>query len=122
MPKPVTTIRNLGPAMADACARAGINSAEELYALGTDAAYARLITAGERPHFIVYYALEMGLQGRPWSDCTPDEKRTLRTRFDALKARSHDKGRSELETALDKIGVVPRKRSSYPTNSNPEKK
>lgn len=111
MPEPVTTIRNLGPAMADACARAGIQSAEELRDLGTDAAYERLIKAGERPHFIAYYALEMGLQGRPWNDCGPEEKRALRRRFDAIKARAHDKGRSELEAALDRIGVVQRARS-----------
>lgn len=109
MATPVSTIRNLGPAMEAAFARAGIHSAEELRALGTDAAYARLLETGHRPHFIAYYVIEMGLQGRPWNDCKGAEKAALRARFDAIKEGGHDKGRSRLEAALDEIGVVARR-------------
>lgn len=108
METPLTAIRNIGPAMAEAFARAGITSAEELRALGTDAAYRRLLDTGQRPHFIAYYVIEMGLQGRPWNDCKGPEKAALRRRFDALKAMSESLGRSELERALDAIGVVAR--------------
>lgn len=86
MGAPVSSIRNLGPASDAAFARAGIHSAEELRALGPDAAYARLIAAGTRPHFIGYYAMVMGLQGRPWNDCQGAEKAALRERFDRIKA------------------------------------
>ena len=106
MTDPVSSIRNLGPAMEAAFARAGVHSANELRALGADAAYARLLATGHRPHFIGYYVLVMGLQGRPWNDCKGAEKAALRKRFDALKASGYDKGRSELEAALDAIGVV----------------
>ena len=106
MTDPVSSIRNLGPAMEAAFARAGIHSANELRALGADAAYARLLATGHRPHFIGYYVLVMGLQGRPWNDCKGAEKTALRKRFDALKSSGYDKGRSELEAALDAIGVV----------------
>ncbi|WP_212524700.1 TfoX/Sxy family DNA transformation protein [Actibacterium sp. MT2.3-13A] len=109
MATPISTIRNLGPAMEAAFARAGIHSAEELRALGTDAAYARLLESGHRPHFIAYYVIEMGLQGRPWNDCKGTEKAALRARFDAIKAGGHDKGRSRLEAALDEIGVIARR-------------
>ncbi|MFD2854656.1 TfoX/Sxy family DNA transformation protein [Seohaeicola zhoushanensis] len=105
MPTPVSSIRNLGPAFEAACTRAGINSAEELRALGPDAAYARLLETGSRPHFIGYYVLVMALQGRPWNDCRGAEKAALRVRFDALKAAS-DEGRSRLEAAHDEIGVI----------------
>ena len=105
MDEPVSSIRNLGPAADRMFARAGINSAQELRNLGADAAYRRLLQTGTRPHFIGYYALVMGLQGRPWNDCRGDEKAALRQKFDALKATSHNKGRSDLEAALDKIGV-----------------
>ena len=74
--------------------------------MGADAAYLALLQAGQRPHFIGYYVLVMGLQGRPWNDCKGDEKKALRARFDALKSSGHDKGRSELEAALNAIGVV----------------
>jgi hypothetical protein len=106
MADPVSSIRNLGPAMEAAFARVGIDNAEALRALGTDAAYLRLLKAGERPHFIAYYVIEMGLQGRPWNDCKGAEKTALRVRFDALVKAGHDKGRSEMEAALDALGVV----------------
>lgn len=105
MPDPVSSIPNLGPATEQACLRAGISSAEELRALGPDAAYAALIVAGERPHFIGYYAMVMGLQGRPWNDCRGDEKSALRTRFDAIVASTRAAPLSGLERALDEIGV-----------------
>ncbi len=110
MSDPVSSIRNLGPAFEASCARAGIHNAQELHALGADAAYARLLETGTQPHFIGYYVLVMGLQGRPWNDCKGKEKDALRVRFDAIKAASHDKGRSDFEAALDKIGVIDRKR------------
>ncbi len=105
MPDPVSTIRNLGPASEEQFARAGIHSAEALRALGADAAYARLIASGTTPHFIGYYALVMGLQGRPWNDCQGDEKKALRARFDALKAAATPAD-SAFEAALNALGVV----------------
>lgn len=113
MSTPISTIRNLGPAMEAAFTKAGISSAEELRALGADAAYARLLDCGTRPHFIGYYVLHMALQGRPWNDCKGKEKQELRVSFDALKvakqSNTKDKGRSQLEAALDAIGVIERK-------------
>ena len=85
---------------------AGIATAEDLRALGTDAAYARLLSGGHRPHFIAYYVVEMGLQGRPWNDCKGKEKERLRERFDALVAAHYDKGLGDLERVLDEIGVI----------------
>ena len=91
--------------MEAAFARVGIHDADALRALGTDAAYARLLKNGHRPHFIAYYVIEMGLQGRPWNDCKGKEKDALRARFDALKAaRTPDKN-SEFERILDRIGL-----------------
>jgi hypothetical protein len=109
MSAPVSEIRNLGPAMEAAFARAGIDSAEALRALGADAAYGRLLEAGERPHFIAYYALVLGLQGRPWTDLGDDEKARLRARFDALKLRARPDRPPGLESALDALGVIPRR-------------
>lgn len=121
---PISSIRNLGPATEAAFARAGIRSAEELRALGPDAAYARLLAAGEKPHFIGYYVLVMGLQGRPWNDCKGREKEALRARFDAIKdgTGANDKGRLRLEAALDEIGLGLRRLKDQPTSSRPEKK
>lgn len=121
---PISSIRNLGPATEAAFGRAGIHDAETLRHLGADAAYARLLQAGERAHFIAYYVLVMALQGRPWNDCKGAEKATLRARFDAICTAhgAQSKGRPEkLEAALDALGVVPVARLQ-PTSSRPEKK
>lgn len=103
---PVSTIRNLGPASVDSYARAGIHSADALRDLGADAAYARLLAAGSKPHFIAYYALVMGLQGRPWNDCKGAEKTALRARFDAICAGARP---DPIEQILDQIGTGPRR-------------
>lgn len=107
MATPVSSIRNLGPAFEAACAQAGIESAEQVRALGADATYAKLLEHGMSPHFIGYYVLVMGLQDRPWNDCKGKEKEALRTRFDAIKARSFDKGLNGFEKMMDQIGVRP---------------
>ncbi|WP_108483301.1 TfoX/Sxy family DNA transformation protein [Oceaniglobus ichthyenteri] len=109
MNTPISTIRNLGPAMEQAFGDAGITSAEQLRELGCDAAYGRLLESGHRAHFISYYVLEMGLQGRPWNDCKGAEKDALRVRFDALKTNHKISDRSALEAMLNQIGVVARK-------------
>ena len=113
MATPVSSIRNLGPAFEAACTRAGIASAEDLRALGADAAYARLLESGERPHFIAYYVLVMALQGRPWNDCKGKEKEALRARFDAIKAARSPESESlgALGRFLDEIGVIDRRRT-----------
>lgn len=114
MATPVSTIPNLGPATEAAFARAGITDAEALRAMGADAAYLCWLKAGLPPHFIGYYALVMGLQGRPWNDCRGAEKQALRARFDALKAAAatatpNERDRSRLEAVLDEIGLLSRK-------------
>ncbi len=105
MAEPVSAIRNLGPASDAGYKRAGMESAEQVRALGPDEAYARLLAAGTKPHFIGYYALVMGLQGRPWNDCQGAEKAALRERFDGIKASSNIRMDSELEKELDALGV-----------------
>lgn len=108
----ISTIPNLGPASETAFAKAGITTAEEIRDIGADEAYRRLLATGQPPHFIGYYVLHMGLQGRPWNDCQGDEKKALRVRFDAIKASmagTQEKGRSELEAALQFFGVIERR-------------
>ncbi len=110
MSTPVSSIPNLGPASEAAFARAGITSAEEVREMGADAAYMRLLEAGSQPHFIGYYVLVMGLQGRPWNDCQGAEKKALRVRFDALKrqaVRSVTATDQAIDAALAAIGVIP---------------
>lgn len=108
MSEPVSAIRNLGPKSVASFARAGLHTADEVRALGADETYARLLAAGSRPHFIMYYALVMGLQGRPWNDLDTVEKGQLRTRFDAIVARNQPLQPAGIERILDELGVRPR--------------
>lgn len=101
----LTSIKNIGPAFEAGLKAAGITTAEQLYAMGADAAYAKMLENGTKPHFIGYYVLHMALQGRPWNDCKGEEKKALRKSFDAIKAQSFDQDLSELEQILDSIGV-----------------
>lgn len=123
MSEKITSIRNLGAAMAATLEAAGIPDAETLRDIGADAAYATLLAHGSRPHFIAYIAIVMGLQGRPWNDCQGSEKAALRRRFDAIKSKTaagNAKGRTPLDAALAEIGVI--ERPAQPTSSRPEKK
>ena len=113
MAEPLSAIRNIGPALEAAFQRAGIKDAETLRNLGADAGYLELLKSGVRPHFIGYYVIVMGLQGRPWNDCQGQEKRDLRARFDALKAQAGpacSAPETEIEKLLAQIGVVEKKK------------
>lgn len=108
--QPISSIRNLGPATEAEFHKVGIKTAQQLQDLGPDVAYRMLLENGVRPHFIGYYVLVMGLQGRPWNDCKGPEKQALRQRFDQIKAKvkqaAADSGIShDLDRALDMIGV-----------------
>ncbi len=81
--------------------------------MGADAAYLKLLRSGSQPHFIGYYVLVMGLQGRPWNDCKGKEKAALRATFDALKAEAAGSPDAagdlhRLEKVFDEIGLRPR--------------
>ena len=82
--------------------------------MGPDAAYEALLRSGTKPHFIGYYVLVMGLQNRPWNDCKGEEKKQLRNRFDAIKARAFDKELSDFERMMDQIGVRPTNKKGQP--------
>ena len=108
----LTSIPNIGPATAQALREAGVADAETLRAMGAHDAYAAMLRAGTRPHFIWYYVLHMSLQGRPWNDCRGPEKAALRARFDALVKATRAGGMTPIEAALREIGLIaPQSRS-----------
>lgn len=102
----LTEIPNIGPATARSLIAAGIPDAAALRRIGAHEAYRALLIAGERPHFIGYYVLQMGLQGRPWNDCRGEEKAALRLRFDALVAETRITTPSGIEAELREIGLI----------------
>ena len=106
-------------------ARSGLSTADEIRDLGAEEAYRHLLAAGMRPHFIGFYALAMGLQGRPWNDCRGAEKARLRETFDRIVADIRSKKAPEtdafaLTRELDALGIG--LVAVQPTSSRPEKK
>ena len=104
----VSDIHNLGPASDEFFGKAGVTTEAQLRELGPDEAYFQALAAGGRPHFIGYYAMVMGLQGRMWNDCQGPEKDALKDRFNAIKARLKTAPKTEtaIDADLSKIGVV----------------
>ncbi|MFT4795303.1 MAG: hypothetical protein ACJAVR_001501 [Paracoccaceae bacterium] len=105
MGDPVSSIPNLGPAAVTSYGKAGIHDAQTLRELGADEAYKRVLLAGTRPHFIGFYALVLGLQGRPWSDLGSAEKRELKKRFTAVKREAKVKSAKVLRKTTEKRAI-----------------
>lgn len=101
----LTTIPNVGPATAKALIAAGVPDATALRRIGAHDAYRALLVSGHAPHFIGYYVLHMGLQGRPWNDCRGAEKQALRARFDHLVTEVRGIPLTGIEAELDLIGL-----------------
>ena len=79
MPRPIASIRNLGPASARLLGEAGIATADQLAGLGAVAAYRRArFVHGARALLNLLWAIHAGLQGRHWRDLTPAEKAALK--------------------------------------------
>ena len=102
----LTEIPNIGPATARSLIAAGIPDSATLRRIGAHEAYRALLVAGERPHFIGYYVLQMGLQGRPWNDCRGEEKAALRVKFDALVTETRGTTPTGIEAELRAIGLI----------------
>ena len=70
-------ILNFGPYMVKILNQIGIYSKEDL--LNTDYLSIRnaLIEKGIKPHLLIFYSIEMGLQDRIWSDIKHEEKKEI---------------------------------------------
>ena len=70
-------ILNFGPFMVKILNQIGIFSKEDL--LNTDYLSIRnaLIEKGIKPHLLIFYSIEMGLQDRIWSDIKHEEKKEI---------------------------------------------
>jgi DNA transformation protein len=74
-----SSLANLGPAMDRYLAEIGIETADELRALGAVEAYARLrMMMPGGLSIMALYAMQAGLEGRAWTDLTPAERAGLR--------------------------------------------
>jgi hypothetical protein len=75
---PVGELKNIGPYMVKVFERIGIHTVQDLLDSSYRELKHKMISAGIKPHVLMFYSIEMGIQGRVWSDITPSEKLELK--------------------------------------------
>jgi hypothetical protein len=71
-------LKNFGPYMIHIMGLIGINTVHDLMNADYLSIRDNLIREGIHPHLNIFYSIEMGLQGRKWSDITQKEKMEIR--------------------------------------------
>ena len=74
----LSAIKNFGPYMVKIMNAIGIYTKEELLNSSYSKIKNELKMLGIRPHLNIFYAIEMGLQNRPWNSITPTEKKEVK--------------------------------------------
>ena len=74
---PLSAALNLGPKSEAMLVAAGITSLEQLKALGSVAAYARVKATGANASLNLLWALEGALTGLPWQQVARDHRTSL---------------------------------------------
>ena len=61
----------------------GVHSKKDLIELSYREIKDKLIESGIKPHLLIFYSIEMGLQDRSWMDITPGEKAEIKELLNA---------------------------------------
>ena len=75
----------LGPKSVSWLVQVGITTTEQLRDVGAVVAYLRIEQAGVRPIRNLLWALHGALEGKPWTEVTPAEKRRLEAELGELR-------------------------------------
>ena len=79
---PLTQLPNIGCVVAEKLSQAGINTPEELIAIGSEQAFIRLQTIDSSACFSMLQALEGAVQGVRWHKLTKERKAQLKAFYD----------------------------------------
>lgn len=74
----LSELKNFGPYMVKIMHQIGIYSKNDLLQADLRGIYHGLQEQGIKPHLLIFYSIEMGLQDRNWSDIGEEEKRRIR--------------------------------------------
>ncbi|MEN9511607.1 MAG: hypothetical protein RLZZ370_1426 [Bacteroidota bacterium] len=74
----LSELKNFGPYMVRILNQIGIYSKDDLLEADLRGIYQALQEQGIKPHLLIFYSIEMGLQNRKWSDIGEEEKRRIR--------------------------------------------
>lgn len=89
MPK-LTSMVNIGKAMAEKLTAVGIDFSEGLASLGAEEAFLRLKAAYPQICLVYLYTLEGAIRGIPFHHLPENRKRELKAFYDSLKASQSD--------------------------------
>jgi hypothetical protein len=73
----LSELKNFGPYMVRILNQIGIYSKDDLLQADLRGIYQALQQQGIKPHLLIFYSIEMGLQNRKWSDIGAEEKRRI---------------------------------------------
>ena len=79
---PITLLPNIGTVVAEKLSQVGINTPEELIAIGSEQAFTRLQTIDSTACFSMLQALEGAAQGIRWHKLTKERKAQLKAFYD----------------------------------------
>jgi hypothetical protein len=79
----VNNIKNFGPYMVKILNEIGIFSKDDLLNADYRDIRKKLMSKGIQPHLTIFYSIEMGLQGRKWSDISLAEKKEIQSILNA---------------------------------------
>lgn len=79
----LSQIKNFGPRMVTIFKQIGVHSKKDLIELSYREIKDKLIESGIKPHLLIFYSIEMGLQDRSWMDITPGEKAEIKELLNA---------------------------------------
>lgn len=82
-----SNMRNLGKASSKMLMKAGIQSEDQLHAIGTIAAYVAVKRAGCSPSLNLLWAIEGALTNRDWKDISRDDRTSLLIQLDDYERR-----------------------------------
>jgi hypothetical protein len=74
----LSELKNFGPYMVRILNQIGIYSKDDLLQADLRGIYQALQEQGIKPHLLIFYSIEMGLQNRKWSNIGEEEKRRIR--------------------------------------------
>lgn len=90
MAAPLASLQNLGPRSAQMLTHAGITSPEQLRALGSVAAFARVKRSDAHASLNLLWALEGALTGEPWQEVARKHRTSLLLALDEQLARARE--------------------------------
>lgn len=78
MPKPIESLPNIGPELANQLNKVGITNAEDLVGLGAMTAWRRLVRAGLQGEVSSLLALEGAIEGIRWHEISLERRQELK--------------------------------------------